>query len=54
MMRRIDPKGLERFLSPRVVAIAELKLDPVIVHAAGEGCSVADALLVLAPEEAVA
>jgi acetate---CoA ligase (ADP-forming) len=29
--------------------IAELELNPVIAHAAGEGCSVADALLVLAP-----
>ncbi|MGP0058089.1 MAG: hypothetical protein ACLPID_02205 [Beijerinckiaceae bacterium] len=52
MMRRIDPKRLERFLSPRSVAIAEL--DPVIVYAVGEGCSVGDVLLVLAPEEAVA
>jgi acetyltransferase len=34
--------------------IAELELNPVIVHAAGEGCSVADALLVLVPEEAAA
>jgi acyl-CoA synthetase (NDP forming) len=31
--------------------IAELELNPVIVHAAGEGCSVADALLVLAPAD---
>lgn len=32
--------------------IAELELNPVIVHAKGEGCTVADALLVLAPHEA--
>jgi len=29
--------------------IAELELNPVIVHPAGQGCTVADALLVLAP-----
>jgi hypothetical protein len=29
--------------------IAELELNPVIVHAQGEGCTIADALLVVGP-----
>jgi acyl-CoA synthetase (NDP forming) len=39
-----------RFADAGRERIAELELNPVIVHAAGEGCSVADALLVLAPQ----
>ena len=31
--------------------IAELELNPVLVHRVGDGCSIADALLVLAPAE---
>jgi hypothetical protein len=31
--------------------IAECELNPVIVHRVGQGCSIADALLVLAPDE---
>ncbi len=31
--------------------VAELELNPVIVHPAGQGCTVADALLALSPEE---
>jgi acyl-CoA synthetase (NDP forming) len=31
--------------------VAELELNPVIVHPAGEGCTVADALLVLSPAQ---
>jgi acyl-CoA synthetase (NDP forming) len=30
-------------------AVAELELNPVIVHPAGQGCTIADALLVLSP-----
>jgi acetate---CoA ligase (ADP-forming) len=32
--------------------VAELELNPVIVHAAGQGCTVADALIVLGPRTA--
>jgi acetate---CoA ligase (ADP-forming) len=35
-------------------AIAEIELNPVIVHLAGKGCTIADALLVLGPASAKA
>ncbi len=55
---KADVTALARLISQvsRLVAagrdrIAEFELNPVIVHQAGEGCSIADALLVLAPDE---
>jgi hypothetical protein len=42
-MSRLAAAGRDR--------IAEFELNPVIVHPAGEGCSIADALLVLAHNE---
>lgn len=36
------------------VTVAELELNPVIVHSTGQGCTIADALLVLAPADKLA
>ncbi len=40
---------LSRLADAGRATVAELELNPVIVHPAGQGCTVADALLVLAP-----
>jgi acetate---CoA ligase (ADP-forming) len=57
-MPKADVVALARLISltSRIAAagsesIAELELNPVIVHAAGQGCSVIDALIMLAPPD---
>ncbi len=41
---------VSRFADAGRAVVAELELNPVIVHPAGQGCTIADALLVLSPE----
>lgn len=43
---------LSRFAADHRDLVQEVELNPVIVHRAGEGCSIVDALLTVAPEEA--
>ena len=40
---------VSRFADAGRATVAELELNPVIVHPAGQGCTIADALLVLSP-----
>ena len=40
---------VSRFADAGRETVSELELNPVIAHAAGQGCTIADALLVLLP-----
>jgi hypothetical protein len=42
---------VSRFADAGRAFVAELELNPVIVHPAGQGCTIADALLVLSPAD---
>ncbi len=42
---------VSRFADAGRATVAELELNPIIVHPAGGGCTIADALLVLAPAD---
>jgi acyl-CoA synthetase (NDP forming) len=42
---------VSRFADAGRAAVAELELNPVIVHPAGQGCTIADALLMLSPAD---